>query len=219
MAYPHAIYRLVMSGTHFETETFSYGLTFDKLFSTELPPTTVPTGIVDACVAFHTAVNSRISNASVLETIKFNAIGTDGRYLSESETVMHEFETGHPGATSAIMPPQVALAITLRTAKKRGRAHAGRFYLPYGGGAVDGSGRIGSAAQQLVAASVTTFLNDLNTAAAGIGRLAVASDVGTGAIEYITHCEVGGVLDTIRSRRKSLDEMRVVGEPLAPPAP
>lgn len=219
MAYPHSIFRLVMSGTHFGTETFSYGLTFAKTWTDQSAPSTVPTGIVDAVVAFHTSANSRISNASVLETIKFNEIGIDGRYRSESETVMEEFETGYPGATNAIMPPQVALAITLRTAKRRGRAHAGRFYIPYGGGAIDNDGRIGSANQATIAAEVTKFLNALNTAAEGIGRLAVASDVGTGAIEHITHCEVGGVLDTIRTRRKSLDESRVAGAPLAPPAP
>lgn len=219
MAYPQNLFRLVMSGTHFGTETFSYGLTFAKEFTTGDAPSTVPTAIVDAVVAFHTAVNSGISNRSVLETIKFNEIGTDGRYASASDTVMEEFETGYPGAVTATVPPQVALAITLRTAKRRGRAHAGRFFIPWGGGSIGADGRIPASTQTNVAASVTTFLDALNTAAAGIGRLAVASDVGVGAIEYVTHCEVGGVLDTIRTRRKSLDELRVAGAPLAPPAP
>lgn len=219
MAYPKNLFRLVMSGTHFQTETFSYGLTFAKEFTSSPAPTTVPSAIVDAVVAFHTAVNAGISNRSVLEVIKFNEIGTDGRYASESETVMEEFETGHPGAITASLPPQVALAVTLRTAKRRGRAHAGRFYLPFGSGSIQPDGRVPVSTQTNVAAEVTTFLNALNTAAEGIGRLAVASDIGTGAIEYITHCEVGGVLDTIRTRRKSLDEMRVSGAPLAPAAP
>lgn len=219
MAYPSAIYRLVMSGTLFGSETFSYGLTFEKSFSTELPPSTVPTGIVDAVVAFHTRLDSFVHNAAVLKTIKFNLIGTDGRYKSESETVMEEFETGHPGARGATFPPQVALAVTLRTAKRRGRAHAGRFYLPVGGADLSLEGTLYAPDQEKIATSVTTFLNELNTAAAGIGRLAVASDVGTGALEYITHCEVGRVLDTLRTRRKSIDEVRVAGAPLAPPAP
>lgn len=219
MAYPQNLFRLVMSGTHFETETFSYGLTFAKEFSSEPAPATVPTGIVDAVVKFHTATFAGISARSVLDTIKFNEIGTDGRYASASDTVMTEFEEGHPGAITPTMPPQVALAITLRTAKRRGRAHAGRFYIPWGGGSLTADGRLNTATQTNVAATVTTFLNELNTAAAGLGRLAVASNVGVGAIEYVTNCEVGAVLDTIRTRRKSLDEARVAGALLAPPAP
>lgn len=219
MAYPRNIFRLVMSGTLFENETFSYGLTFAKEFTTGSAPSTVPTGIVDAVVAFHTGLDSGVSNAAKLKTIKFNEIGTDGRYVSASETVLEEFETPWAGGRGAAMPAQVALAITLRTAKRRGRARAGRFYIPYGGSSLTSLGRIQATDQENIAAAVTTFLNDLNTAAAGIGRLAVASDVGTGAIELITHCEVGGVLDTLRTRRKSLDEARVTGEPLAPPAP
>ena len=219
MAYPHNIFRLVMSGTLFGTETFSYGLTFAKQFTTGSAPTTVPKGIVDAVVAFHTGGTSGVSGAARLNSIKFNEIGTDGRYVSASETVLEEFETPWPGGRAATMPAQIALAVTLRTAKRRGRARAGRFYIPFGGADLGLNGRISTTEQENIAAAVTKFLNDLNTAAAGIGRLAVASDVGTGAIEYITHCEVGGVLDTIRTRRKSLDEARLAGAPLAPPAP
>ena len=219
MAYPQNIFRLVMSGTLYGTETFSYGLTFAKEFTTGSAPPTVPSAIVDAVVAFHTSADSGISNAAVLKTIKFNEIGTNGRYASESATVMEEFETGRAGSRGAVMPPQVALAITLRTAKRRGRAHAGRFYIPFGGGNLSLEGALYPAEQQKIVAAVTKFLRDLNTAAAGIGRLAVASDIGVGAIETITHCEVGRVLDTLRTRRKSIDENRLAGAPLAPPAP
>lgn len=219
MAYTQNLFRLVLSGTLYTNETFSYGLTFAKEFTSGPAPALVPQDIIDACVEFHTRAGSGISNRATLTTIKFNEIGTDGRYVSSSDTVMHEFETGHPGAVVGIMPAQIALAVTLRTAKKRGRAHAGRFYIPWGGGTINTDGTLAPSTQTSVAASVTTFLNDLNTAADGIGRLAVASDIGTGALEYITHCEVGGVLDTIRSRRKSLNENRVAGEPLAPAAP
>lgn len=219
MAYPHNIFRLVMSGTLVGSETFSYGITIDKTFSSGPAPDEVPPAVLDAVEAFHTNANLAIGSKAVLTMVKFNEIGTNGRYFSTENTVLHEFDPGIPGATGNTMPPQVALAITLRTAQRRGRASSGRFYIPHLGGAMDTDGRISAGEAVQTAAAATTFLNDLNTALDGIGRVAVASDIGTGAINHVTHVEVGRVLDTIRSRRRSLEEAREIGAPLAPAAP
>lgn len=219
MAYPHNIFRLVMSGTLGGTETFSYGLTINKTFTTGSAPEEVPAGVIDAVEAFHSDSTLNIGSTATLTMIKFNEIDVNGRYASTERTVLHEFDPGVNGVGGTTMPPQVALAITLRTAQRRGRASSGRFYIPRLGGTIGSDGRLTAASAIQAAYAATTFLNSLNTALEGIGRVAVASDIGAGAINDVTHVEVGRVLDTIRSRRRSLDEERQIGDPLAPPAP
>lgn len=219
MAYPQNFFRLVCSGTLVGSETFSYGISLRKEFTTGSAPDEVPAGVVDAVTAFHSNANLGIGSQAVLTTIKFNEIDVDGRYANSGETVLHELDPGVAGTGNTSMPPQVALAITLRTAKTRGRAHAGRFYIPRIAGAIDSDGRLSAALAAQTAGIATTFLDSLNTALEGIARVAVLSDVGLGAVNDVTHVEVGRVLDTMRSRRRSLDEDRQAGEPLAPAAP
>lgn len=219
MAYPQNFFRLVCSGTLVGSETFSYGLSLRKQFATGPAPDEVPAGVINAVTAFHSNANIGIGTQAVLTTIKFNEIDVNGRYANTGETVLHEFDPGVPGTGTTSMPPQVALAITLRTAKTRGRAHAGRFYIPRIAGAIGTDGRLSAAQAAQIGTVATTFLNSLNTALNGIARVAVLSDVGTGAVNDVTHVEVGRVLDTMRSRRRSLDEERQIGGPLAPAAP
>ena len=219
MAYAHNFFRLVCSGTLVGSETFSYGLSFSRLSTAGNGPEEVPQGVIDAVTAFHSDANVGIGSQAVLTTIKLNEIDVNGRYANSGETVLADLDPGVPGSGSTSMPPQVALAITLRTAKMRGRAHVGRFYIPRLAGAIGVDGRLSSGQAETIAGVATTFLNSLNTAMAGIGRVAVMSDVGTGNENLVTHVEVGRVLDTMRSRRRSLEEERVIGEPLAPLAP
>ena len=219
MAYPQNFFRLVCSGTLVGTETFSYGISLRKQFTTGSAPATVPQRVIDAVTAFHSDANLGIGSQSILTTIKFNEIGVNGRYANDGDTVLHEFDPGVAGSGPTSMPPQVALAITLRTAKNRGRAHAGRFYIPNISGAISPDGRLAIGQATTVAQVATTFLNSLNSALAGIARVAVLSDVGVGAINDVTHLEVGRVLDTMRSRRRNLDEERVIGNALSPGTP
>lgn len=216
MAYPSNFLRLVVSGTLYGTEQFSWSLALARNFETDPPPSTVPQGVIDAVTALHASTSAACGTSALLTMIKLNEIGTDGRYVSQSETVMHEFETGVPGSGTSTQPPQNALAVTLRTAKRRGRAHAGRFYLPRTGGGVANDGRITGGTADSLAVDVTTFLDAINAAIPGNWRAAVMSDVGTGTLELVTHAEIGRVVDTIRSRRSSMDEDRRSGLPLAP---
>lgn len=219
MAYPQNFFRLVCSGTLVGSETFSYGISLRKEFTTGSAPDEVLVGVIDAVTDFHSNANVAIGSQAVLTTIKFNEINTDGRYANDGDTVLADLDPGVPGSGTTSMPPQVALAITLRTAKMRGRAHAGRFYIPRLAGAIGTDGRLAAAQAGTIVTAATTFLNDLNAALDGVARVAVLSDVGTGAVNDVTHVEVGRVLDTMRSRRRSLDEERQIGEPLAPAAP
>lgn len=129
--------------------------------------------------------------------------------------MQHDFETSIPGVGTSNLPAQIANVVTLRTAAQRGRASSGRFYYPATGRVVSSDGRLSAATAAAVAVDATTLLNSLN-AALPDWQVAVMSSIGTGTTRPVTHVEVGRVLDTMRSRRRSLEEERAVGLPLAP---
>lgn len=217
MAYPAPFLRLVVSGTLYGTEQFAWSLSIMRNFESDPAPSAVPQALIDAVVAFHSAPAAQVGANALLTTIKLNEIGTNGRYLSPSETVLHEFEDGVPGSgTSNNLPAQCAVAVTLRTAARRGLANSGRFFLPHVTLGPSNDGLLLAGAAQGIATAATTFLDAINPALGGNWRPAVVSDVREGAMRAITHVEVGRVIDTIRSRRSSLDEDRQVGAPLAP---
>lgn len=208
MAYADNFLRLVASGSlHNGAEQFSFSFAFVKRTPASTPtvPDTVPAAVVTAFNAFW-GTTGVVSNAAVLRLIKLNEIGTDGRYVGD-DTVEYEY-TGTPpaGPTNPEMPPQVSLAVSLRTDAARGRAHAGRFYIPSPGTSIQPStGTIGVAAQTTVANASKALLEACNGALVG-WRVGVVSKIGAGAERPVTHIAVGAALDTIRSRRTDLNE-------------
>lgn len=213
MVYPTPFLRLVVIGTLYGKETFTYSLSLAPTGGGSNAPSEVPAGVISALTTFHTDTQVACGNQTFLTAIKLNEIGTNGRYVSQSDTVMHEFETGIAGGAIATLPAQCALAITLRTDIKRGRAHSGRFYIPRLGGPVANTGFIPAAQVTGLVTASTALLNSLNAAVPGYA-VAVMSDIGTGARRFVRNVEVGQVVDTIRSRRTSLDEARVAGPEL-----
>lgn len=216
MAYPAPFLRLVASGTLFGVESWSWSLSLVPNFPGDGDvPDSVPNGVVTAVSAFHASVHVA-SSAARLNTLKLNLIGEDGRYVNQGETVLHDYGTpGVPGFTVPAYPAQVSLAVTLRTARSRGRAHAGRFYLPNPTTPlVAADGRISVQTATDIANAAETMLQAINTAVDGY-YVGVASDVGAGAFEEVTGVAVGRTLDTIRSRRTSIPEA-YVEVPLAP---
>lgn len=217
MAYPTTFLRLVVIGTLYGSETFTWSLALRRNFTPNpVVPDEVPAGVIEAVTDFHTATGMNLGSAAVLTAIKLNEIGEDGRYVSQGDTVMHEFATGVPGTGTSVHPSQCAVAVTLRTNIKRGRASSGRFYLPKLASAVGSDGRMPVAEAQQIATNATTFLTDLQAAMDGAWSPAVMSNIGTGASQAITLVECGRVVDTIRSRRTSLEEDRQPGTPLGP---
>lgn len=216
MAYPTSFLRMVVSGTLYGNETFSWSLSLRPNFPSNPAPTVVPPDLITALSTFHNSASSQIGAAATMTLVKLNEIGTDGRYVSSTDTVQHEFDPGIAGTGASDMPPQSALVVTLRTAQRRGLANTGRFYLPFLSAGVGADGRVLAGGALGIAANVTTLLNSIKTALGDEWLPAVVSDIGAGAMNTITHVEVGRVVDTVRSRRSSLDEDRQVGAPLAP---
>lgn len=206
MAYPSAHYLLTYGGTLLGPETWTQGLRvwFEDMSRTQAEE--------EADLAAFAAVlaawwpSQTISGAAVrLSWAKFNKIGVDGHYVNQY-TNLHEWTA--PGIASPnqgpLYPNQVSLVVSLTTNVARGLACRGRLYFYAGGIAVETDGRIGTTAQTSVTTKAKDLLDDLNGATDGV--LVVASNVREGAIRLIEGIKVGRVLDTMRSRRTSLDE-------------
>lgn len=136
-----------------------------------------------------------------LTEIKFAAIGADGRYTADPLIKL----VNKPGTALATVasPPQVANAVSLLS-ETRGPRGRGRIYLPaphYGTGADDG--QIDATAATNVATKVAAFLSALNAASAGLVVSVVANN---STVAPVTAVRCGRVLDTIRSRRRSIGE-------------
>lgn len=204
MAYAQPFLRLVVSGTIANgAEQFSYGLSLINDFGTGTPPTEVPQGVIDAVTDFH-SLGTVMAGTSRVNLIKLNEIGTDGRYTSNDETVLHELDppVGPSGGNNH--PPQVALAVSLMTDRARGRAARGRFYIPVGP-AVALDGRLSTGNRDTILTAAYTFVSAINSAVPGYD-VGIVSNIGSGAQAAVTKIRVGRALDTLRSRRRSLEE-------------
>lgn len=211
MAYAQNFLRLVVTGTLYNDEQFSWSCSFIQgSGGTEPAPDEVPAAVVAAITSFW-RWPSLISKFAQIDVIKLNEIGPDGRYVN-SDTVLEEIEGGIVGvADSVVYPPQTALVVSLDTAVRRGRAHAGRFYLPLPGATLSASGVLFAADQESYVDAATRLVEQLNDALQP-WQVGVVSDIGPGAQHRVTHVKIGRVLDTMRSRRRSLDEAYVEGE-------
>lgn len=205
MAYPRPFLRLVYIGSLYGTETFSFSMSLLEFTNGPAqPPTSVPQGVIDAGEILFQSTGL-ISSKAQIEVIKLNRIGTDGKY-TEPQTVEEDVTPPTTGTTTLQPAPQVAIAITLRTAVSRGLAHAGRFYLPLPGTSPSSDGRLPAVTTIAYADAAAAAINAINASFNDEWRVGVTSNVGAGREQFVTAVQCGRVLDTIRSRRSSLPE-------------
>lgn len=216
MVYPANFFRLVIGGTLY-SETWNTSLSVFGL------PNQASDGTILASLASvvsgwfaSTGTTGPTFNSNVkLTHIKFNRIGPDGTYVDPvSQTHIYPTPVAGGGTATAVAP-QLAVVASLRTAFERGRASKGRMYLPPAAGYVNPSGTDGRAATAdavRIATSVATLINSVNAAmvtwngGSTGGNVAVMSNVGAGAWHSVTEVRAGRVVDTMRSRRSSLEE-------------
>lgn len=204
MAYSDPFLRLVLIGTLYDTEDFTFSLSLISIANPQpAVPSEVPQAIIDACAAYF-AAPSMISQAAELVTLKLNLIGTDGRYVGD-ETVFYDYPTPIRGSASNNIVPQVAYVVSLTTDAARGRAHAGRYYLPTPGPGVSAAGYLDPTNVGIMRGPTITFLNAIN-AAISDWDVGIVSDIGTGQARRVTGAKFGRVLDTMRSRRNKFTE-------------
>lgn len=160
--------------------------------------------IVADVKAFWARPSSGIANIARLAQVKFAPIGVNGKYSGDPS--IYDF-IPIPSAGGAVLHPYpVSLCVSLVTAR-RGPTGKGRIYLPLPSLAVNDAGLCGNNAVQGVAVSVQTLLNALNNAPGlDVTDNEVVVSSSKGYLSVVTGVRAGLVLDTVRSRRRSLLE-------------
>jgi hypothetical protein len=162
--------------------------------------------IVTDTVNFFQRSGTGVISRAVLREVKVASIGALGTYTADPKISGILAAPGFDVTGNVKPPAQTSLAVSLNTAR-RGATGRGRFYLPLPGGAVGDDGLYTDVYRDNVAASVKQWLDDLNNEpnvdVLGL-RVIVASSKGYNT--DVTGVRVGRVPDTMRSRRRSLNE-------------
>ncbi len=157
-----------------------------------------------------------ISNAVSVLWVKFNRIGSDGRYVDQVRTHVR-FLAGTSGSTGIIrgtstvgVPTFLSACATTTTVRQRGPGSKGRLYLPQCTAPVESNGRYAETTTGALASQVANFLellgNEEGTDVTAIAP-AVVSNVGSpGPMERITGVRVGNVPDVQRRRKNAMVE-------------
>jgi hypothetical protein len=179
-------------------EHFSFGLSVQ-------PGPFVTQTEVDACwtaaSGLFTRAATRISVWSQLTQVKVSSIGADGKLIGNAQVKTGSVAGANTG--TEYHPPQVALVVGLDTGQ-RGPSKRGRLYLPMPVVSLEPAMTMTDAQRDSISASVKTFLDGINTAFNSGSGICVASRKGFNT--DVTGFRVGRVLDTMRSRRRSLNE-------------
>lgn len=214
---PHVL--IQFGGTLFDSETWSCGIRIHDGVVEDWDPSTINDNNESVLEDFFTDVAAYVSNAdsgfsneAVLTYVKANAIGPDGNYSQADRTVAYYAGPGDtvPGGAAATYA-QLALVVSLRGDRDRGRASRGRYYIPAGSLGVDTNGRIPQAQCEASADAAATFLGNVNNFP-GFDlpwgpSVHVMSALGTpGPVMKVDRVEVGNVMDTQRRRRNQLPE-------------
>lgn len=220
MAYPTAHNLLVMFGTTnigFETDIWQNTIRFSGgsgAPGVASDPEAILDDIEADLSAFWDVIKACHVPGVTFDGFKFNAVGTDGKYLS-GETLVRDFATPKAGvSTEGALPPQVSVAVTLETAKARGLAHLGRIYMPpLAVGNLQSNGLLDTGRATSIANAYAGLLTDLGDwpgidAGDDPGRPYVMSKVRTGAAEPVTGVSVGLRPDVQRRRGNRIADVR-----------
>lgn len=174
-------------------------------------------GVTTALQGLFSGLNGpSIHNAVQAMDWRCYVIGTDGRAEGNIK-VVDVSALNIKGVGTTKQPPQLATAVTT-VADNRGPAKLGRFYLP---GLVPVMGtdlRMSVTDAQFIAQKANNFLKGISGAIDLPGTIASSAGINVstgggaaGTRQDIDHCEVGRVVDTLRSRRRSMVEDRQTG--------
>jgi hypothetical protein len=220
MPHPHKYIKVVAEGGLYAAERFAFGfhIVQGPTFQDERiqPVTQAYADQIGGIVkTFFTSTGANISTAAKLDRVKVNRIDTDGHY-ADPEPFEYVINPAVSGQASAPVPPQNALAISLiGTDNPRALAGRGRFYLPMTGGmgGLDGTGRLPTATVAGIADAVKTLIDNINNVHkslgvqyAWVGNTSAGKGARAGKQQIVSEIRVGSVVDTVRSRRRSIPE-------------
>lgn len=196
MAIPDGATHLVVSGTAASSESFAFGWWMNDSGASLGPD-------LDLSTPWQTFRDALLAHMTADQVITHYDLY---RYAGGVVTTHEQQAVSHPGTdTSGMLPLQVSLVLTLRTAtlSRRGR---GRIYLPTCGfSMMGGTNHLFNSTP--VNALVDAFANFLTTYGVGGATPVVVSRVG-GVMEPITAVDADLVPDTQRRRRGKLSSTR-----------
>lgn len=138
--------------------------------------------------------------------VKLSPISAAGATIGASS--VYSFTSPVQGQGSSMLPPQIALAISMR-ANILGRRGRGRIYLPaVATNLADTSGQIATSGNTAVRGLFVTYLNALQNLPGTPDYLPLVSIMSAGQTVAVrpSQVRVGNRFDTIRSRREQVPE-------------
>lgn len=201
MAFPAAHSLLTFSGPAYgELEEWSTGCRLRR---------TAPPSLSDletCALAFATLCATtalKASGAARLVSVKWAPQTVEGKY-GTGESVEYLQAPSALGSNGQ-NPAQIAVVLSLRTGRPRGRGSNGRMYIPALPTLESNSGTFSASDATSIATAGATFLSTIATALNT--DVIVGSAVSPGLLETVTGVRVGRVPDTQRRRREGLPEL------------
>lgn len=162
---------------------------------------------------FLNALKSNFGSAFAWQSVKFMPVAADGKVCTDQDgkrlsSSIYTFTTPLAGTAAALLPPQCAVALSLR-APVLGRRGRGRIYLPaMTSGIVATDGTIGSATTTAMRAAFVTLVNALQQLPGTPDYLPLVAILSPGSTTAYRPLEArtGQRVDTIRSRREQVPE-------------
>jgi hypothetical protein len=200
-------------GTALE-ETWSVGIKLRPVIGVVPSLPMNPDWLEAAAVAFSAWIQrpaSRISQNVRLDELRGYPIGSDGKSLDPVTTIHTMAPVVFGSQSTGRMPNQCSVVITLASNANR-RGSRGRFYSPVPAGfTLDIDGYMPESTRDEIRGSAVTLLNELEEIDGGaVGlQLIVPSDSPLNQPDgyfQVTRVGVGRVVDTQRSRRRSMDD-------------
>lgn len=144
-----------------------------------------------------------IARHARLQWVKLALVNAQNRYVGDARMTEGMNYSPSQVGIGAFHPFQTARVITLGTGQ-RGASKRGRIFAPVPNALVDDEGLTTPESASGCAAATAVFLSNLNDHFPGTSQVVIASSKGYNTA--VTTVSVGRVLDTMRSRRTSLDE-------------
>ena len=139
--------------------------------------------------------------------VKQCPIGADGRALAHSS--VYQYTTGVTGTASNLLPPQCALAISMR-APIIGRRGRGRIYLPaVSAGVIAADATISATPASNIRTAMATLIANLEDTPGPISLVPCVAVMSADSSSAVRPSQVrtGNRIDTIKSRREGIAEV------------
>jgi hypothetical protein len=156
---------------------------------------------------FLSAIKAYLGDTFRWTAVKMAPVSAEGKTIGTSS--VYTFTTPIQGTASAMLPPQCAMAVSIR-ANILGRRGRGRIYLPaFAAASCAADGTLVAATATAVRAAFVTWLNalqNLSGTPTNIPMVAITSP-GLPTAVRPSEARTGNRIDTIRSRREQVAEV------------